>query len=65
MEYKVGDVVINIWDEKGVITKVDEDIVYILWKDGSCGRHDKDHAKTLLAKTNRSVDILDVLVKIK
>ena len=62
---KVGNIVINRFGERGIITKVNDGYVYVLWKDGSCNEYDKDHAKQQLYLTNRSVDILDVLVRIK
>lgn len=38
-KFKVGDVVISLFDNewKGVVTRVDDDVIYILWPDGSCG----------------------------
>lgn len=40
-KFKVGDVVISLFDNewKGVVTRVDDDVIYILWPDGSCGWH--------------------------
>lgn len=57
--FKVGDVVISCFDDgwKGVVTRIDEDdedVIYILWPDGSCGF---SRAGSLYEKTGEFLDI--------
>lgn len=53
---KVGDVVISRFDDewKGVVTRVEEDVIYILWPDGSCGW---SREGSLYKKTGMFLDI--------
>ena len=37
MSFNVNEVVMNKYGNKGVITRVDGEGIYILWADGSCG----------------------------
>lgn len=55
-DFKVGDVVISCFDDgwKGVVTRIDEDVIYILWPDGSCGF---SRAGSLYEKTGMFLDI--------
>jgi hypothetical protein len=60
-EIKVGDVVVGISDDtKGVVAKVNEDTIYILFRDGSAGEHKKEKNK----KTGKHIDISKILEQI-
>ena len=59
--FNVGDVVIGINDGvKGVVVKVKEDTIYILFRDGSAGEHKKRAVK----KTGKHIDIQKILEQI-
>lgn len=59
-ELKVGDIVIDRCFQKGVVSRVKEDSIYVIWYDGSCGEHLKDE----FVRTGRVIDIAGLLVQI-
>lgn len=61
-EIKVGDVVINEdAGTKGVVAKVRGEIIYVLFRDGSAGKHEKTDFK----KTGKHIAIQKILDELK
>ena len=58
-EIKVGDEVKGVVND-GTVTKISDNIAYVLWKDGSCGKHSVD----TLEKTGKHIDIESLLRQI-
>lgn len=59
-QIRVGDVVLGNIDEEAIVARTKEEMMYLIFADGSCGKHRKENFK----KTGKHIDIQSVLEQI-